>query len=139
MHYGVSPEDEGVGVNLRNDTGGCSADMGHNACSCRCGADGLKVRGVKRWVGDFVDCRVENWSCGAGGGGWGSEFGLCGCVPGHTEAVDVEELVAEGDFGLGCRAGVDFGVVGEEEGKVMMVYLFGDCVGWGWKVVSRLV
>lgn len=135
----MSPKDEGVCVHICDDAGGCSADMGHDACTCRGGADGLEVRGMQGWMGNFVDCRVEDWSCGAGGSRGGSEFGFCGCVPGHAEAVDVEELVAEGDFGWACCAGVDFGVVGEEEGEVVVVYLFGDCMGWGWEGVSGLV
>lgn len=56
------------------------------------------------------------------------EFG--GGVPGHSEAVDVEENIAFADFSLGCCAGVDFGVVGEEKGEVVVVDLFGDGVGW---------
>ena len=42
-----------------------------------------------------------------------SEFGFGAGVPCYTEAVDVEESVAGGDFGFG---GLFVGVVGEEFG-----------------------
>jgi hypothetical protein len=73
---------------------------------------------------------------GAGGLGGGGELGFGGGVPRHAEAVDVEEDIALVDFGWGCCAGVDFGVVGEEEGEVVVVDLFGDGVSWCWGVVS---
>lgn len=112
VHYGVSAEDERVCVHLCDDAGGGSADVGHDAGASGGGADGLEVRRVERRMGDFVEGGVENGSAGDGGGGGGVEFEFGGAVPGHAEAVDVEEDVAAGDFGLGCCAGVDFGVVG---------------------------
>ncbi|KFZ02002.1 hypothetical protein V500_00512 [Pseudogymnoascus sp. VKM F-4518 (FW-2643)] len=133
VHYGVSAEDEGVGVYLCDDASGGGADVGHDAGAGGGGADGLEVRGVQGRVGDFVEGGVEDGAGGGGGGGGGGgEEGFVGGVPGHSEAVDVEKVVALGDFGLGGCAGVDFGVVGEEEGEVVVVDLFGDCVSWCW-------
>lgn len=132
VHYGVSAEDEGVCVYLCDDAGGGSADVGHDTGASGGGADGLEVRGMERRMGDFVEGGVEDGSAGDRGGGGRGELGFGGGVPGHAEAVDVEEDVAVGDFGLGCCAGVDFGVVGEEEGEVVVVDLFGDCVCWCW-------
>lgn len=129
VHYGVPAEDEGVRVYLCDDAGGGSADVGHDAGACGGGADGLEVRGVQGRVGDFVDGGVEDGpGGGGGGGGGGGKEGFVGGVPGHSKPVDIEEVVALGDFGLSCCAGVDFGVVGEEEGEVVVIDLFGDCV-----------
>ena len=131
MHDCVSTEDERMGVYLCDDAGGGRADMRHDAGACCGGADGLEVRGVQGRVGDFVDGGVEDWAGGCGGGGrGGGKEGFGGGVPGHSKSVDIEEIVALSDFGLGCCAGVDLRVVGEEEGEVVAVDLFRDCVGW---------
>lgn len=139
MHDCVPAEDEGVGVYLCGDAGGGRADVGHHACAGGGGADGLEVRGVQGRVCDFVEGGVEDGARGGGGGGGGGgEEGFVGGVPRHAEAVDVEEVVALGDFSFSCCAGVNFGVVGEEEGEVVVVDLFGDCVSWCWGDVRSL-
>lgn len=74
---------------------------------------------------------TEAWHCGEAGRKV-AELGTGGCVVGHAEAVDVEEAVALLDLVLSGRLGVDFGVMAEEEGKVVVVYLFGDGVFGCW-------
>lgn len=129
VHDGVAAEDEGVDVDLCEQAGGGGADVREHAGGGGVGADGLEVLVVEGGAGELEGGGVDDGALGRGGAGGlvrGAEEGTGGGVPGHAEAVDVEEGVAHGDFGWGCWAGVDLGIVGEEEREIVVFYLFGD-------------
>lgn len=112
MHDSVAAEDEWVCVHCGNDSRGRGADMGHDASCGGGGTDGLEVGVMHGRVSDFVQGRVKDRPLGSLGcrGGRGEE-GLVGCVPGHPEAVDIEELITLGDFFLCCCAGVSLRIM----------------------------
>ena len=58
---------------------------------------------------------------------------LGGRVPGHPEAINIEEPVPNSDFVLGSNV---VRAVGEELGKVVVVDLLGEGVGLGMSVVE---
>lgn len=85
------------------------------------------------WAGDLEEAGTDG-GAGHGGeaGGEVAEVGTGGGVVGHAETVDVEKTVTGCDFGFGGLFGINGRVVGEEFGKVVVIYLFGDGVFGCW-------
>ena len=83
---------------------------------------------MERRLDGFVECRVQVWLRGSGQG-W-REGREARRIPGHAEAIDVEEAVADCYFGFGGVFSV--GVVGEEFREVVLVDLLAQSMGWCW-------
>jgi len=79
---------------------------------------------VERWLGVFIKRWMKQSRI------MGTESLNCRSVPGHPKTVYIEETVASRDLGLRRWFCVDFWVVGEEFGQVVLVDLFAEGVGW---------
>lgn len=107
--------------------------MCQHATTGRIPSQGLEICVMFAGTGylEETGTNAEAWHCGEAG--WEvAELGAGGCVVSHAEAVDVKEAVALLDLVLSGRLGMNLGVMAEEEGKVVIVYLFGDGVLGSW-------
>lgn len=129
MHDGVSAKDEWMVVCRGNSCGGSGTDMRENDLGCSVCTYRAEVPVVQRWLNALIKCWMSalRW----GSGVW--KESLCGRVPCHSKAINVEETVPLCDLGLGGWFCMNLRIVGEELWKVMLVDLLGESMLWGFK------
>ena len=122
VHKGVPAKDEGVAVDLRDDAAARRADVREQAVRLRVGAQAAEVEVVDGRRLGFVEGRAGAVDAlDVVGRGLG--------VPGHAEAVHVEEAVAHLHERVRRVLELGFFAVGEELGEVVFRALLGDGVG----------